>query len=417
MSLPTSSSLSHGADGERVLSQHKPLDGRRLYFVGIGGSGLSAYANIARAWGAEVRGWDAQETIFTQTLDGIDVDLGGEPEVPEGFAAIVSTAHLASCEGTPRATFLAELVAARPSIVVTGAHGKTTTTAMIAYVLRETGNDPAWIVGGVVPQLGGNAGAGAGWLVVEGDESDRSAFALAPRLAVVTNVELDHHAAYGSTAELADAVDAWLEDVPEVVRGWELEPVEFALAVPGEHNRRNAATALEALLRVGVEREAAMTALARFAGADRRFQLVGERGGVTVIDDYAHNPTELRAALETARGQTAGRLVGLYVPHVVERTRHLHRELGEALGLADVAIVTDYVGRRDAPREGITGRLVLDSVPDPTRRVWAPTLDDAAFLALRLVRPGDMVVTLGVGEPWRAARAIVEGMPRGSGGE
>ncbi len=393
------------------MNRLKPLEGRRLYFVGIGGSGLSAYANVARAWGAEVRGWDAQETIFTETLDGIDVELGGEPRPPDGFEVIVSAAHLGRAAGMPRAGFLAELVAASPSIVVTGAHGKTTTTGMIAYALRETGNDPAWIVGGVVPQLGGNAGVGSGWLVVEGDESDRSAFALRPRLAVVTNVELDHHAAYGSTAELQETIDAWLADVPDVVRGWELEPVDFALAVPGEHNRRNAAAALEALTRVGVDRAEAEAALARFEGTDRRFQLVGEGGGVTVIDDYGHNPTELRAALETARAETTGRLVALYVPHVVERTRHLHRELGEALGLADVAIVTDFVGRRDAPREGVTGRLVLDAVPDPTRRVWAPTLDDAAFLALRIVRPGDVVLTLGVGEPWRAARAIVEGLP------
>jgi UDP-N-acetylmuramate--alanine ligase len=402
---------SPGEGGELAVSRHKPLEGRRLYFVGIGGSGLSAYANVARAWGAEVRGWDAQETIFTETLDGIDVELGGEPSPPDGFEVIVSTAHLDRAAGVPRARFLAELVEVSPSIVVTGAHGKTTTTAMIAYALRETGNDPAWIVGGVVPQLGGNAGVGSGWLVVEGDESDRSAFALRPRLAVVTNVELDHHAAYGSTAELRETIDAWLADVPDVVRGWELEPVDFALAVPGEHNRRNAAAAREALTRVGVDRAEAEAALARFEGTDRRFQLLGERGGVTVIDDYGHNPTELRAALETARAETTGRLVALYVPHVVERTRHLHRELGEALGLADIAIVTDFVGRRDAPREGVTGRLVLDAVPDPTRRVWAPTLDDAAFLALRVVRPGDVVLTLGVGEPWRAARAIVEGLP------
>jgi UDP-N-acetylmuramate--alanine ligase len=394
-----------------VSARDKPFAGRRLYFVGIGGSGLSAYANIARAWGAEVRGWDARETIFTETLAGVDIDLGGEPRVPEGFEAVVSTAHRARCDGTPRAAFLAELVAAHPSIVVTGAHGKTTTTAMIAFGLRETGNEPAWIVGGVVPQLGGNAGSGTGWLVVEGDESDRSAFALRPRLAVVTNVELDHHAAYGSTAELAEAIEAWLADVPDAVLGWELEPVDFDLAVPGDHNRRNAAAALDALVRVGVDRAEAAAALARFTGVDRRLQLVGERAGVTVIDDYGHNPTELRAALETARRQTAGRLVALYVPHVVERTRHLHRELGEALGLADVAIVTDFVGRRDAPREGVTGRLVLEAIPDPTRRVWAPTLDDAASLALRIVRAGDVVVTLGVGEPWRAARAIVDGLP------
>jgi UDP-N-acetylmuramate--alanine ligase len=388
-----------------------PLAGRRLYFVGIGGSGMSAYANIARAWGAEVGGWDLHETIFSATLDGIDVDLGGEPRPPDGFEVVVSTAHRDRFDGTSRAAFLAELVAARPSIVVTGAHGKTTTAAMIAHALRETGDDPAWIIGGVVPQLGGNAGTGAGWLVVEGDESDRSAFALRPRVAVVTNVELDHFGTYGSSAELQDAVDEWLEPVPQVVRGWELKPVAFALAVPGQHNRRNAAAALEALARIGVERTSAETALASFAGADRRFQLVGERGGVAVVDDYGHNPTEIRAALETARERANGRVVALYVPHVVERTRHLHRELGDALSLADVAIVTDFVGRRDPLRGDVSARMVLDAVHDPTRRLWAPSLDDAATLALAVVRPGDLVVTLGVGEPWRAARAIADALP------
>jgi UDP-N-acetylmuramate--alanine ligase len=393
-----------------------PLAGRRLYFVGIAGSGMSAYANVARALGAEVRGWDAHETIFSETLDGIEVDLGGEPAPPDGYEAVVSTAHRDRIAGTPRAAFLAELVAARPSIVVTGAHGKTTTAAMVAHALRETGEDPAWIIGGVVPQLGGNAGTGPGWLVVEGDESDRSAFALRPRLAVVTNVELDHFGAYGSSAELAEAIDGWLAEVPDVVRGWELPPVGFDLAVPGEHNRRNAAAALEALVRVGIDRAGAEAALARFEGVDRRFQLVGAGGGVTVYDDYAHNPTELRAALATARGRAEGRVVAVYVPHVVERTRHLHRELGDALALADVAVVTDFVGRRDALRDDVSARMVLDAVPDPVRRVWAPSLDDASRLTLAVVRPGDLVVTLGVGEPWRAARAIFEGLPGARGG-
>ncbi len=388
-----------------------PLSGRRLYFVGIGGSGMSAYANVARAWGAEVRGWDLHETIFSETLEDVEVDLGGEPRPPNGFEVVVSTAHRDRVDGAPRAAFLAELVAARPSIVVTGAHGKTTTAAMIAHALRETGNDPAWIIGGVVPQLGGNAGTGTGWLVVEGDESDRSVFELRPRVAVVTNVELDHFGTYGSSAELRKAIDEWLEPVPDVVRGWELEPVAFALAVPGAHNRRNAAAALEALIRIGVEADAAEAALSSFAGTDRRFQLVGERGGVTVVDDYAHNPTEIRAALETARDRADGRVVALYVPHVVERTRHLHRELGDALSLADTAIVTDFVGRRDPLREDVSARMILDAVRDPTRRLWAPSLEDAAALALAVVRSGDLVVTLGVGEPWRAARAIAAALP------
>ena len=137
---------------------------------------------------------------------------------------------------------------------------------------------------------------------------------------------------------------------------------------------------------------------------------------MAVVDDYGHNPTEIRAALETARERANGRVVALYVPHVVERTRHLHRELGDALALADVAIVTDFVGRRDPLARG---RLRTDGPrrrPDPTRRVWAPSLDDAARLALAVVRPGDLVVTLGVGEPWRAARAIADALPDRCGG-
>ena len=393
-----------------MVNHHEPLGGRRLYFVGIGGSGMSAYANVARAWGAEVRGWDLHETIFTETLEGIEVDLGGEPQPPAAFEVVVSTAHRDRIAGMPRAAFLAELVTAQPSVVVTGAHGKTTTAAMIAYVLREAGKDPAWIIGGVVPQLGGNAGTGGGWLVVEGDESDRSAFALRPRLAVVTNVELDHHAAYGSLAELQASLDSWLASVPDVVRGWELEPVSFQLAVPGQHNRHNAAAALEALDRIGVDRDAASTLLGTFTGVDRRFQVVAEEAGVTVVDDYGHNPTEIRAALATARERAAGRVVAVYVPHVVERTRHLHRELGDALGLADVAVVTDFVGRRDALRENVSARMVLEDVPDQTRRMWAPALEDAARLVLSVVKEDDVVVTLGVGEPWRAARAIAEGL-------
>jgi UDP-N-acetylmuramate--alanine ligase len=311
--------------------------------------------------------------------------------------------------GRTRAEFLAELVALRRSIVVGGAHGKTTTAAMIAYVLRELGHDPAWIVGGVVEQLGGNAGTGKGWLVVEGDESDRSIALLRPEIAVVTNVELDHHAAFSSTAELAEFFEEWTAVVPHVVRGWELEPVGVGLAVPGEHNLLNAAAALAALDAAGVSRADAVAALQGFRGVDRRLELVADRGGVRVYDDYGHNPTEIAATLRTARDLTDGRVIAVYQPHVYERTRQLHRELGEALGLADLAVVTDVIGGRD-PQPGVTGKLVLDDIPRDTRRGWAPTLDDAARLTLAWVRPGDVVVTFGVGEPWKAARAIGEGL-------
>ncbi|MBA2641649.1 MAG: hypothetical protein H0U82_01815 [Actinobacteria bacterium] len=388
----------------------RPLAGRRIYFVGIGGAGLSAYANISRAWGAEVRGWDVRETIFLEALEGIEVDIGGDPTPSGGFEVVVSAAHTDRSAGTRRGEFLAELVSLRRSIVVGGAHGKTTTAAMIAHVLRELGDDPAWIIGGVVPQLGGNAGSGDGWLVVEGDESDRSIGLLRPEIAVVTNVELDHHAAYGSQAELSDFFESWLAAAPEVVRGWELEPVSFELAVPGEHNRRNAAAALAALELAGITRAAAEESVAGFSGVGRRFELVGDRQGISVYDDYGHNPTEIAATLRTARARTEGRLIAVYQPHVYERTRQLATELGAALGLADMAVVTDIVDGRDAPRPGVTGKLVLDRVPKGVRRGWAPTLASASEIALHWARPGDVVVTLGVGEPWRIARAIVEGL-------
>jgi UDP-N-acetylmuramate--alanine ligase len=393
------------------MSDDRPLEGRRIYFVGIGGAGLSAYANIARAWGADVRGWDARETIFMETLAGVEIDVGGEPAPPDGFEVVVSTAHTSRVSGRPRAELLAELVSLRPAIVVGGAHGKTTTAAMIAFVLRELGEDPAWIVGGVVRQLGGNAGTGSGRLVVEGDESDRSIGLLRPDIAVITNVEVDHHAAFASKAELQAFFDEWAAHATHVVRGWELDPVAFELAIPGEHNRRNAAAALAALELAGVARNDATRTLADFTGVDRRFQLVGTGGGVSVYDDYGHNPTEIAAALETARERTERNLIAVYQPHVHERTRHLHRELGQALGIADAAIVTAVLGERDAPIAGVTGKLVLDSVPTGARRGWAPTLDDAAKIALAWARPGDVVVTLGVGEPWKAARTIADGLP------
>ena len=174
------------------------------------------------------------------------------PVVPDGWEAVVSSAF--DVPGTSRAELLAELVSLQRSIVVAGAHGKTTTTAMIAFVLDRLGLDPSFLIGGEIPQLGGNARAGEGWLVVEGDESDRTISSLRPEIAVVLNVDLDHHATFGSLAEVQALFDAWLPHVPNVVRGEELEPVAFELQLPGEHNRRNAAAALAALELAGVDR-------------------------------------------------------------------------------------------------------------------------------------------------------------------
>ena len=231
-----------------------------------------------------------------------------------------------------RAELLAELVELRPSIVVAGAHGKTTTTAMIAFALDRLGLDPAFLIGGEIPQLDGNARAGEGWLVAEGDESDRSLELLRPRIAVLTNVELDHHATFVSEAEVRALFEAWLERAPEAVRGEELEPVSFELAVPGEHNRRNAATALAALELAGVSREDAEGVLPEFAGAGRRFELRGERAGVRVYDDYAHHPREVAVTLDAARASAGdGRVLVVFQPHLYSRTRYLAHELAQRL--------------------------------------------------------------------------------------
>jgi UDP-N-acetylmuramate--alanine ligase len=392
------------------------LEGRKIWLVGIGGAGLSAYALLARAWGAEVAGWDRNETPYLAAVRdaGIEVTISTEPEARAGWEVFVSSAYPAF-RGRPRADLLAELVASRQAIVVAGAHGKTTTAAMVAFVLRETGRDPSWIVGAEVPQLGANAGAGDGWLVVEGDESDRSVFTLRPRVAVVTNVDLDHHSEFGSRAELEELFGRWLAQVPEVVRGWELDPLEAELAVAGEHNRRNAAAAVAAVELVGVPRAEAVEALASFRGAGRRFELVGSSAGVEVYDDYAHNPQKLRAALATARECSSGRVLVLFQPHLYSRTLHSAAELGGELAAADVVAVTDVYPAREQPLEGVSGKLVVDALCDARpgfAPAWTPTPDDGARFLGRRARPGDLVLTIGAGDVDRAARLILAELER-----
>lgn len=385
------------------------LEGRRLWFVGIGGAGLSSYAFLARAWGAEVGGWDRVDTPYLRLLDGVEVVIADEPVVPDGWEPVVSSAY-PSIPGTSRADFLAELVSLRRSIVVAGAHGKTTTTGMIAFVLAELGLDPAWLVGGEIGQLGGNAGAGEGWLVVEGDESDRTVEKLRPEIAVVTNVELDHHSTFASAAEVEDMLERWMAQVPRVVRGWELQPVTFELALPGEHNRRNAAAALAALELAGVAAADAEPVLARFGGARRRFETVGEKNGITVVDDYAHHPSEIEATVAAARERTEGHVLVLFQPHLYSRTRHLARELGAALSTADGACVTEIYRAREEPLVGVTGKLVVDALRPGLRAGWAPRVEDGARIVASWARPGDLVLTVGAGDVERAGPLVLEAL-------
>ena len=390
----------------------QPLTGRRIWLAGIGGAGMSGYALLARAWGAEVAGWDRVETPYLRHLEGVAVEISPEPpQPPPGWEVFVSTAFAGLVEGRPRADLLAELVSQRRAIVVAGAHGKTTTSAMVAFCLDRLGLDPAFLIGADVPQLGGNARAGAGWLVVEGDESDRSVGALRPEIAVLLNVDLDHHTTFGSRAEVAAFFEDWLRGVPHVVRAEELPPVALELAVLGEHNRRNAAAALAALELAGVARGEAEAAISEFRGAGRRLEPKGEARGVTVLDSYAHHPAELAADLAATRD--GGRLLVLFQPHLYSRTLHLAHGFAQALAGADAACVTEIYGAREPPVPGVSGRLIVNELAAlrPGMRIgWAPLLEEAAGLVAGWARSGDAVLTLGAGDVDRAAPLILEAL-------
>ena len=397
------------------------LDGRRLWFVGIGGAGMSALALVAREWGAEVGGSDRSRSSYIERLEaaGVPVTIGHDAaNVPAGAEVIVSSAiapdnpELARHTVRRRGELLAELVAMRPSIVVAGAHGKTTTAAMIAFCLDRLGLDPSFLIGGEIPQLDGNARAGQGWLVAEGDESDRSLELLRPQIAVVTNVELDHHATFASEEEVRELFGRWLAKAPAQVKGEDLEPIGFELGIPGEHNRRNAAVALAALELADVPRADAERVLPDFRGVGRRLERRGEAGGVEVFDDYGHHPSEIAATLAAARSAVnGGRVLVVFQPHLYSRTRHLAADLASALAAADAVAVTEIYAAREDPVAGVSGKLVVDALAAerPGMPVaWTPSLEDAVRFLSRRARPGDLVLTIGAGDVERAGPLILE---------
>jgi UDP-N-acetylmuramate--alanine ligase len=287
------------------------------------------------------------------------------------------------------------VTAEKRCIAVAGTHGKTTTTSMIAHALLSIGADPAYLIGGELRTTGSNAGWGSGeWVVVEADESDRSFLRLAPEIAVVTNVELDHHTTYGSRAEVDAAFAEFLRgarrrivwDRPELralagseteafdVRDPDLRPdgvrfafdgLEVRLAVPGVHNALNAAAALTAIRAAGEDVAAAAGALADFRGAGRRFEVLGRTAaGATVVDDYAHHPTEVAATIAAARTLRPRRVVALFQPHLYSRTQLLAREFGAALAGADVVAVLDVYPARERAEDFPSSPRTSRASPD-----------------------------------------------------
>jgi UDP-N-acetylmuramate--alanine ligase len=421
-----------------------PWAGRRLHFIGVGGAGMSGLALVARALGAEVTGSDQAESSYVSLLRdaGIEPAIGHDPaNVPEGGQVVVSTAigednpELARARERGatvlhRGDLLGEVTRLRRTIAVAGTHGKTTTASMAAHILVETGQDPSYLIGGEVRSTGTNAAWGAGeWLVVEADESDRSFLKLSPEIAVVTNVELDHHATFATLGELQEAFDRFTDTARVVIADAaapeaELLPMgsrfsalgaEFQLSVPGRHNAQNALAAALACREGGVDPADSARALRSFAGAGRRFEAHGTGpAGSRVYDDYAHHPTEVRATLEAARTLGGERVVACFQPHLYSRTQALARDFGRALADADVAVVLDvYPAREDAAAfPGVSGWLVAAATADAAggRPVyWTPRREQAEKLLRGELREGDVLLTMGAGDIDTLAQDLTAG--------
>jgi UDP-N-acetylmuramate--alanine ligase len=422
---------------------------------------MSAYARAAHALGATVTGSDAAKSPYLERLaaDGVlDARLGHRAEnlpAGEGVELYSSTAvppenpeRVAARErgvpDLPRAELLGELTALRRTIAVAGTHGKTTTAAMIAHGLRAAGLQPGWLVGAPIGGGLANAEWGAGeWLVVEADESDRSMLSLTVEIAVLTNVELDHHASFGTLPELRDAFRSFLDGPPRAVvwdrpellelregpvvafgatgltlkeggSSFDFHGHEVSLVVPGEHNATDAAGALEAIaLAVGDgELEAAIDALGSFGGAGRRFQALGRSaGGAVVYEDYAHHPTEIAATLGAARTLRHERLVAVFQPHLFSRTALLADEFGRALALADAAVVLDVYPARERAEDfrGVSGLLIAERTADASagRPVyWLPGFEAAERELRGMLGAGDLCVVMGAGDVDRLAREL-----------
>ncbi len=438
---------------------------QHLHLVGIGGSGMSGIAEILLNLGYRVSGSDLRRNEAVERLEGLGakVYLGHEPAHVEGAHVVVyssavsrdnvevQAARQRGIPVIPRAEMLAELMRLKYGIAVAGTHGKTTTTSMIGAVLAEGQLDPTIIVGGRVSSLGSNARLGQGeFLVAEADESDGSFLKLTPTIAVVTTIDAEHLDHWGSLEAIREGFLAFVNKVPfygsavlcldepniamllprvdkrvitygldgsahlsarrihlsglssrfQVVRDGEVLG-ECALHVPGRHNVRNALAAIAVGLDLDVPFAAIQKALAAFTGVQRRFQVRGRAGGVTVVDDYGHHPAEIRATLAAARAGFDRRIVAVFQPHRYTRTQHLRAEFATAFADADVVLVMDIYPAGERPIPGVTAEDLAEAIraaghPDVT---WVGhDKPQVVEHLLRVVRPGDLVLTLGAGD-------------------
>jgi UDP-N-acetylmuramate--alanine ligase len=465
----------------------------RTHLIGVGGAGMSAIAGLLVARGVPVSGSDAKDSVVLDQLRvaGVRVWVGHDAaHVDDVDTVVVSTAvresnpelaraRAAGLRVLHRSQALAALMAGSDAIAVAGAHGKTTTSAMIATALVQAGADPSFAIGGTVlsddgPLGGSRSGAGRAF-VAEADESDGSFLNYAPAVAVVTNVEPDHLDHYGTRAAFEDAFVAFTERITpggllvvcadddgarrlvahtraglaarsvrvvtygtdthaDVVVGpleladgaWvvrltttvaDIGGTELRLAVPGAHNALDAAAAYVAARHVGLSVDAATAGLAAFRGTGRRFEARGTADGVRVVDDYAHHPTEVAALLRAARSVAgSGNVLVLFQPHLFSRTRTFATEFGAALDLADSVVVTEVYAAREDPDPSVTGALIVDRVPTPGKARFVADRHAAAEAVAAAAQPGDLVLTVGAGDVTELAPEILVALgARGAG--
>ena len=444
---------------------------RRIHLIGVGGAGMGAIASVLAAMGHEVSGSDLKEGLIVERLraEGIEVLIGhspanlGEAELVAISSAIpehnpeLRAARESGLGVLRRSDLLPPVSAQKRTIAVAGTHGKTTTASMLSMVLAEAGLQPSFIIGGDINEIGSGAAWGDGdWIVVEADESDRTFLSLSAEVAVVTNAEPDHletyggdptalRAAFGEFAQAAARCVMCADDpgtaalarrsgavtygmdpaadyrLVELVTGRAsvafslkrgAEPiVDVALPTPGLHNARNAAAAVVAACQIGAPVDAASRALARFGGVARRYEFRGEASGVTFVDDYAHLPAEVEAALAAAGDGDWKRIVAVFQPHRYSRIAALGRDFADAFRRADEVFVTDVYSAGETPRPGVTGKLVVDAVVEAhpeTRISYVPRLGQVVQRLSDQLRAGDLCLTLGAGDLTSVPDAVLE---------
>jgi UDP-N-acetylmuramate--alanine ligase len=441
---------------------------QRIHLVGIGGSGMSGIAEVLLSSGYAVSGSDLKESPVTRRLRRLGAALqeGHKAENVHGAHVVVASsavppgnielieAHRLKIPVIPRAEMLAELMRLKFGIAVAGAHGKTTTTSIVASVLASAGLDPTFVVGGRVDHAGANARLGQGdYIVVEADESDRSFLLLSPVIAVVTTIDREHLDQYSSLEEIQATFLQFVNHVPfygevilcldepnvQAILPFVKRPVitygtssqadlvitevkleglssQFRLrfhgddlgifrlpSPPGMHNVRNAAAGAAVGLALNVPADLIRAGLARFSGVGRRFEIKGTYGGVTLIDDYGHHPAEIRATLEAARGCGYERLLVLFQPHRYTRTRLLWEDFRRSFNEADILVMTEIYAANEPPAEGITGERLAEAISTAGHKnvVYSSTMQAGLEYMLREARPGDAILTIGAGSVGR----------------